>query len=416
LSSHINFFIINLDSNTRKCIINSLKMLNQLFNRLDQEKLKDMLDFVILKMLTVLSNVDDNEIKVLLSQNLLNIFKHLNDDKFNLYLNKFIDWLSNSEDRNMKKLALNVLVILSTEHMDNIASRGEDIKAVLLQTIENELVLFENELERKLENEDYQRVSKKNELNKLFKGSAEENEDNTTVLNVKFEDWDLLYLALNVLEKSIDNYFDIWKNNVKNDINILMMILRSFKHPHSFIKSIALRLIQKILINGGNFNNYINKLHSQTIDNNNPIQFLLINLRFMMLNSSISESMNERVIEITAILLENYVKINQDLAYEFVCRLYIESKSYMSNKEISPIIFGRIFNLVNILFERLHERELKVFLEPLLSLAYRLISNNTVAEELKNQANIVNICLTFSYLKTLALKWIKNILQQNINK
>jgi hypothetical protein len=393
-TSHVNFFVINLDSSTRKCVINSLKMLNRFVERLDEEKLKGMIDFIILKMLSVLNNTDDNEVKELINYNLDKVFKRLASDKFEVYLNRILEWLggegTDSEDRGMKKLALNLLVILTGDNFEGVSARGKEVKELLLHVIGTEIDTFESELESKLEREEYERMSKKNELSKLFKGTNDEGDDNMTVLNVKFDNWDVLYLALNVLEKMIINYPELYKG-IANDTELFMKIARSFRHPHSFIKSISLRLMGTILNSTSNFTSFNKKLGNQYIDNKQPVQFLLVNLRYMILNPGVSEQILERVMAVTVYLLVNYIKINQDQVYEFICRLYIESKSYMSNKEIAPVIFERIFILVDQLFEKLDTNELKLFLEPLLSLSYRLISNNSVSDELKNKANIVSL-------------------------
>jgi hypothetical protein len=363
-------------------------MLYQFFDRLEEDKLSSMIDFIILKILSLLNNTDDNEIKELINHNLDKVFRRLNSERFEIYLNRILEWLSNdSEDRGMKRLALNLLAILSGNNFEAIEAKGQGIKKILLEIIEKELITFEKDLGNKLEREEYERLSKKNELNKLFKGSIED-EDNITVLNIKFDNWDLLYLSLNILEKMIKNYPDLWKGYNKDTL-LFLKLVRAFRHPHNFIKSIALRLISHILNNMTNFTHFNNKLLNHYVDNISPIQFLLVNLRYMILNPTLSEKILDKAMSTIVYLLVNSIKINEDMVYESVCRLYVESKSYISNKEIAPIIFERIFNIIDQLFELLNESELRIFLEPLLSLAYRLVSNNSVSDELKNKANIV---------------------------
>jgi len=123
---YINFFIINLESNTRNCTLNSLRMLRKLIefsnadlkveennkksnknnkeieisNSLNQVSniLKDFIDFIILKLLYLIANTSDFEIKNLCSEIIKEIFEHMiNKEKYELYLVKVFEWIKIEE-------------------------------------------------------------------------------------------------------------------------------------------------------------------------------------------------------------------------------------------------------------------------------------------------------------------------------
>ena len=127
---HVNFFIVNLESKTRNCVLNSLRMLKKLVqfankdlvdvnnndgNRKDKNRnvsdlvshngtnqvsnvIKDYIDFVLLKLLLLIANTSDTEIKNLSSEIIQEIFGHMiSKDKYELYLGKIMDWIKIEE-------------------------------------------------------------------------------------------------------------------------------------------------------------------------------------------------------------------------------------------------------------------------------------------------------------------------------
>ena len=121
---HVNFYIVNLESNTRNCVVNSLRMLrkfidccnisknkelksknkNDVLRNMEEDNkvagiVKDYIDFMVLKLLYLIGNSSDYEIKTVSSGILQEIFdsESVNREKYELYLNKIIDWIGIEE-------------------------------------------------------------------------------------------------------------------------------------------------------------------------------------------------------------------------------------------------------------------------------------------------------------------------------
>lgn len=85
-------------------------MIHKFFERLDPEILKGLIDFIILKMITLLNNSKDNDIKLLLSENLELALTVLNREKIDSYIDKVVGWLNDKNDQSLQKLALSVYI------------------------------------------------------------------------------------------------------------------------------------------------------------------------------------------------------------------------------------------------------------------------------------------------------------------
>ena len=127
LLSHINYYVINLESPTRKCIINSLKILYKFFDQSEnnqydskvnknesniKEKLDAIVDFVFIKLITLITNTDDPDIKSLIFSNIDIIVDYLDKkdkNKLENYMNKIIKWMEVEQtEKSMIKLSLNL--------------------------------------------------------------------------------------------------------------------------------------------------------------------------------------------------------------------------------------------------------------------------------------------------------------------
>jgi hypothetical protein len=411
--SHVNFFIINLESPTRKCVINSLKMIYRFFEVFYSEDKKDFMhgivDFVILKLLTILTSSDDYEIKNLITANLEKIFSLIDEKKEEGYIMKVLTWLEKNNDNNLIRLSLNLLSILCNSEKNTINKRLTSIRDVLLNKINFEVNSFEEELEKKLENEDFESENKGGkELDRLFsKNQEDENsqsdgedeegnkihniskkkhdESNLTILNMKFDNWDILYLNLVVLEKLYKNYINTIKPKFKSN-EFCILITKCLKHPHVFIKTIIMRFISYILKETASNNSSGSPLLNQS-------EFLFTNFKFFILNIDTNEKLSSLTIENSSLVLQQISKLSDTNLYnfslEFICRLYVESKSFLSNKETSEIIFSRIFDLYDDMINTLSEKTLVNYLDPMLSLCYRVTANRLVDQELKDRTEKV---------------------------
>jgi hypothetical protein len=317
--------------------------------------------------------------------------------------------------------------VLLSKNRITVEKRSEILKDLIIERIAMEYEAFEQDLEEKIENEKYESINnnaKKNkEIQSIFDnpdGNAEDgnmekdsnyhNED-VTVLKVETLNWDILYLSLVTLEKFISNYHSFIKNTLKSSQTFQYIIIKCLKHPHMFIKSITNRLIASIFDEIENSKAFYSFVTSDEEDDTsfNPVEFLFTNFRFMMVNSDTSDKVIKQTVSNSVFLIKNCSKIQSDLnnhyangSYEFLCRLYIESKSYLTNKDVSRIIFNRICDLFESLSNELVENEMKFYLDPILSLSYRIIDNKLVENNLKSRVNKVKFYLIFnilSYLK-----------------
>ena len=154
--------------------------------------------------------------------------------------------------------------MLCNQEREVISKNYKRIIAELVLTLKHELDFFEQQLSQKLEDNEYESntlFNKKNkahlDLNKLFQLESETNkskekdnyreENELLTISLKIDSWDIYYICLCIFEKLINNYSRLTKELLKNDTFFHLTIFKSLKHPHSFIKSVSLRLIGYIL-------------------------------------------------------------------------------------------------------------------------------------------------------------------------
>jgi len=213
-------------------------------------------------------------------------------------------------------------------------------------------------------------------------------------INLRIESWDIYYICLCVLEKLINNYQRLTNELVKNDSFFHLLVFNSLKHPHIFIKSLSLRLIGYILTeqistssNQTGFTNFIKNLIYNSEDN--LLNTLLFNLRYIILKKETSEKLVNQAIKNSLCLIDNLIKFSDEkngfskYATEFITQLYAESKSFVSNDEISDIVFKRIFLIIEAICSKFKGEILELFFEPIMSMIFRIQSNVLVSDELK---------------------------------
>jgi hypothetical protein len=286
-----------------------------------------------------------------------------------------------------------------------------------------------------------------------------------TILSIQLDNWDIYYLHLITLEKLISSFPNIFRKKLNEDKQFSQILFRSVKHPHVFIKTVILRLISKLfseeskIINMNDFNavnafidNLITDKSSNYFDNetvnSNSIQVILDNLKFIILNKDINlkEDLVNSAIEISSflvfLLLKLFIK-NSEMknkefenysyyAYEFICKLYGQSKKFMAKKGYTNkvirrilVIFENIVTYSNFKYDifdaavvdkknknndkiknKKNELEIKqskgklveILLEPVLSLLFRLTTNNLIDEEIKVYSENVIFYLKLFFL------------------
>jgi len=226
------------------------------------------------------------------------------------------------------------------------------------------------------------------------------NEDNELLtINLKIDSWDIYYISLCIFEKLINNYSRLTKEFLKNDSFFHLLIFKSLKHPHVFIKSSSLRLIGYILAeqinNPTGFTNFVKNLIYNSEDN--LLNTLLFNLRYIILKKDSSDKLVHQAIKNSLCLIDNLIKNSDEknnfsfYATDFINQLYSESKSFVSNDEISDIIFKRIFLIIEAICTKYKSVVIEMFFEPIMSMVYRILTNVLVSEDLKNLATNVII-------------------------
>ena len=369
--------------------------------------------------------------------------------------------------------------ILSNTENENLTSKANLIFDILIKNIKYEYKKFEKELDKQIENRNYSKLSEdpysnKKDFDKIFEqnqiksedeeeefknnnnnNNLELKEEELTILSIQLDNWDIYYLHLISLEKLISLYPNIFSKKLIKDKLFSQILFRSIKHPHVFIKTVILRLMTKLfseeskILNMNDFesvnafiDNLVTDKSSNYIDNenvhSNTIQVIFDNLKFMILNKDINlkEDMVNAAVEISSFLVFLLLKLflkNSEMknckfedysyyAYEFICKLYGQSKKFMGKKEYTNTVIRRVLvifeNLVtysNLKFDMFdaavvdgnnkkalnkNSKEeskkskgkiVEILLEPVLSLLFRLTTNNFIDEQMKVYSENVNI-------------------------
>jgi hypothetical protein len=200
-----------------------------------------------------------------------------------------------------------------------------------------------------------------------------------------------------------------------------VLIFSCLIHPHAFIKTVCLRLVLTIFEEMRN--DFYKLITNITESDDSLLNGLIINLKHVILEHSSSEKLVNTAYFVCLILLENLVKMTDhfenklysDLAYEFICRLYIDSKKYLSKKEKSVVIFGRIFNLFDMLITKYNTNTIEIFLDPILSLIHRINTNKLLEDEIKRNSNHIFEKISKKYDNNEHFNSIYKTVTKNIN-
>jgi hypothetical protein len=272
----------------------------------------------------------------------------------------------------------------------------------------------------------------KYEINQLFSEKNEKKDkynlndlkikdENVITLNVEnVEDWDIIYLCLINVEKLIKVSFG-WKEKLFNK-QLQFLIFNSIKHHHPFVKTVSMRLISNIFeeLKEDRFDSLVANISEE---DTSLINYLLLNIKHICLEPESSDKLLTFAMSNCVYLVENLVKYGEklndssfsDIPFEFICRLYIDSKKFLSKKEKATTIFGRIFNLFEQMTSKYETQILKVFLEPMLSLIHRIKTNRLINDDVKDQANLVFDKISKKYLNDDSMKETYKSVSKNIN-
>ena len=157
-------------------------------------------------------------------------------------------------------------------------------------------------------------------------------------------------------------------------------IIQTLNHPHSFIKTISLRLIANIILNSDFYNLSENQLET-----------ILSQINFILLSNPSKLFFEEKAFNyckniITNLITQDNLKSN-DIILKFLTNLINEVKKWISNKSNGLIILNRVIDLFDNIVEKIfyeEENDDCYYLKPIIELTYR-INNNQLAEEIIKQ-------------------------------
>ena len=369
--NHINFFIINCDSKTRKCKINSIKMLINFISK-KMEGIEENFDFILLNLFTLYMNSSDSEIKENITILINQLYDKYDKNNFKSYYEKALSILSEiSQKENNKKMISLSLVMISI--MLNL--KFDFINKSLMNTLTNllniQIDIFESLIEEKMNKYDY-----------LIKG-----ENTIKINNINVEDYNTLYLILNCIEKANQNYL----MEITNEI--LKKIIICLNHPHSFIKTISLRIILK---------------NSNKIIFNDDLVNIISHLKFIIM----ANDFEDKIYEYSEKLIFNFISdknlSKNDNLLDLFTTLCNESKKWISNKETGLSIINRVTNI----FEKVVECGNLFYFKPIIELCYRINNNNLADNEMKKKCNVIMENISLKMKKKELTEIYKNVTKE----
>jgi len=141
---------------------------------------------------------------------------------------------------------------------------------------------------------------------------------------------------------------------------------------------------------------------------------LFHHLKYIILSRDSNEKLVDQATKNSLCLIDNLVKTHSKIfsetdlshyAIDFITQLYSESKSLISNDEVSEIVFGRIFNIIDAMCFRYDNNVLVLFFEPIMSMVFRISTNILVSREIKNKAEAVMIFFLIYLLGPRVFQW-----------
>ena len=386
--NHLNYYINNCESTIRKCELNSIDMLINFANKQDFVGIKENLDYLIMKMLTLYANSEDSELKTKIEELILCLYNNYNDNNnncFKVYYDKALSIIgddSNNEDiednsSNLKIFGIIILSLLLNLNIDFIETN--QLVKILNKNIKEEINNMNKYIDNKMDKYDYL-FSKNNENNIQLKEDKSSDKNNSSTNSDR---WNILYQILVCIERLFNNYinkpnspYKIQKNN-QNQYKLLFdNIIQTSNHPHAFVKTISLRLISNIIL----------KIDFYNISEN-QLDIILSQVNFILLSNPSKLFFEEKTFNycrsiITKLIVKNDYK-NNDKILNYMSNLTNEVKKWISNKSNGLTILNRVIDLFDNVVETIFYEEANddcYYLKPIIELTYR-INNNQLAED-----------------------------------
>jgi hypothetical protein len=323
-------------------------MLNNFVSK-KMEGIEENYDFILLNLFTLYMNNSDSEIKENISQLINQLYENYDKNNFKSYYEKAVNFINNTKNNENQKIINLSLVMISIMLNLKFDFINNSLMNKLNNLLKNQIDIFENLIEEKMNKYDY-----------LIKG------ENTIKLNnINVEDYNTLYLILICIEKANKNYL------IEISNELLKRIILCLNHPHSFIKTISLRIILE---------------NSNLIKFNDDLINIITHLKFILMTNDYEDKIYEYSEQLILNFISNKLFINNDNILDLLITLCNESKKWISNKEIGLSILNRITNI----FEKIVEGENNIFyFKPIIELCYRINNNNLASDEIKKKCNII---------------------------
>ena len=356
--NHLNFFIANLESKSRLCKLNSIKMLKYFIEN-KFYGINENFDFIIMKIFTVYFNSEDSEIKKnILNGIIQNLVKNYDKNLFENYWKnslEIIEKFNNNENNTIIVFSLNIISILLNFEFDFVNKNKNLIK------------IFENLLNFEIKN-----------FEKKINNNNNNNNNNNIEINLNNSEISFLYSILICIDKINLNY------NIKLNQNIFHKIIYILNHPHNFIKSICLKIINenifKIKITLNDFNLILNQINFIFISSNNYEEKIYKNSENILFQFFNNKNIYNDFFDNNN--NENIKNIIENKLLNFLQELVNNSKKWISNKNIGIKILNRIINI----FEKIIDnKNLKEYYKPIIELSYRITNNINAESNIKKQ-------------------------------
>ena len=394
--NHLNYFITNCESNTRKCELNSIEMLINFCEKKNFEGIKENIDYLIMKMFTLYANSDDSELKEKIEKLILNLYNNycdvnnISNNCFKVDYERALNIIEN--DTNMKMFGIIIISLLLNLKI-NFVEPNKLIKA-LNSNLEEEINSMNKYIQDKMNNYDYL-LMRNNDNIMINENNKNKNNQENKDKNISDNNWNILYQILSCIERLFSNYiinnntaFKINKNNIPQIKSLFDNIIQASIHPHSFIKVISLRLILNIIL----IYDFYNITQTQ-------LNIILSQINFISLSNPGKIFFEEKAFNycrniLTQIMAKIEFKKNEKIL-EFLKNMTGGVKKWISNKSNGLIILNRVIDLYDEIIDKIFDDNDKeknnevYYIKPIIELCHRINNNQLAEESMKQKCGIM---------------------------
>ena len=344
----INFFVGNFESKSLKVVVNSLGMIERLYSNMSPEIRSKYEDFVILKICTI-SCTSDQTIKRKTAELLKLVFDNLPANRKSFYTDYFVDCLKGNKGEAFQKMGLAVLLMLTEDSREIINISSKNLFKASTNIIESEL----EETRKLLEGLSHSNLdSKKFSKRELFSKDAEDHKITQTV-KVNVKQFDLLWMALSLIENLSVNYEYLLIH--KFNTNLVELLVKATEHPNSINKLKSLQVLKMVI------ENYLRyEIDLLALLQGSGFKEFATYLTSLVVSSELSQEIADNAAFILCYLFKSNFKLrfaNDDIIAELVNELYRNCKSQVRQKEFNGTV-SRSLAIATELLKSIDEKHL----------------------------------------------------------